>query len=337
MESRITQSTSGEQGSVQEHLHGELPTGQCSFLQTVFNATNVMTGVGILSTPYALKEAGWMSMVYCFESREGITSYPTIGEVAFGKYDRIIVSSCCVELITLEGDNLTVLFPGTSLDLGSFKLDFVHLFGILAALIIILTVWLKDLRIISILSVLQHSIWRSFCNTVGTINRVGFHHTGQLVKWSGIPLAIGIHGFCFAGHAVFPNIYQSMADKRQFIKALIICFVLSATMYGGGAIMGFPMFGDGTLSQITLNMPRGALASKVTLWTTVINPFTKYALLMNPLARSLEELLPDRISNNYGCFILLKTTLVVSTFCVVFLIFFWVCDDFNWVSLPCTF
>ncbi|KAG5133784.1 hypothetical protein JHK82_024972 [Glycine max] len=26
---------------------------------------------------------------------------------------------------------------------------------------------------------------------------VGFHHLGELVNWSDIPLAIGIHGFCF--------------------------------------------------------------------------------------------------------------------------------------------
>ncbi|KAK7278971.1 hypothetical protein RJT34_24012 [Clitoria ternatea] len=41
---------------------------------------------------------------------------------------------------------------------------------------------------------------------------------------------------------------------------------------------------------------------------------------MNPLARSLEELLPDRISSTYWCFILLRTVLVASTVCVAFLV-----------------
>ena len=73
-----------------------------------------MAGVGLLSTPYTVKQAGWMSMVvmvlfalvccytadlmrHCFESRDGINSYPDIGEAAFGKYGRVIVSvSMCL-------------------------------------------------------------------------------------------------------------------------------------------------------------------------------------------------------------------------------------------------
>ncbi|KAE8717951.1 Detected protein of confused Function [Hibiscus syriacus] len=93
-------------------------------------------------------------------------------------------------------------------------------------------------------------------------------------------------------------------------------FGICTLLYAGTAVMGYKMFGEATESQFTLNMPKDLIASKIAVWATVVNPFTKYALTLSPVAMSLEELLPSRHLKSHIYPILIRTLLVMSTLLV---------------------
>ncbi|CAL2242361.1 unnamed protein product [Prunus armeniaca] len=313
-----------------------------SFTQAVINGINVLCGVGILSTPYAIKEGGWLGLLIllifavlsfytglllrrCLDSQPGLETYPDIGQAAFGTGGRIAISiilyvelyACCIEYIILESDNLSSLFPNAHLSLGGYMLDSRILFAILTTLAVLPTVWLRDLSVLSYISAggVIASIVVVLCLFwVGLVDGVGFENKGTPLNLSTLPVAMGLYGYCYSGHAVFPNIYTSLAKPNQYPAILLTCFVICTILYGGVAVMGYTMFGESTASQFTLNMPHDLVASKIALWTTVVNPFTKYALTISPVAMSLEELVPSNKSHIYA--ILIRTALVVSTLVV---------------------
>ncbi|KAL0452140.1 UNVERIFIED_CONTAM: Amino acid transporter AVT1C [Sesamum latifolium] len=111
---------------------------------------------------------------------------------------------------------------------------------------------------------------------VGLVDEVGFQTKGTTLNLSTLPVAIGLYGYCYSGHAIFPNIYTSMAKPSQYPAVLLTSFAICTVMYAAVAVLGYMMFGESTQSQFTLNMPQDLVASKIALWTTVVNPFTKY-------------------------------------------------------------
>ncbi|MBA0808896.1 hypothetical protein Gohar_024597, partial [Gossypium harknessii] len=238
--------------------------------------------------------------------------------------------ACCVEYIILEGDNLASLFPNAYVSLGGLELSPQRLFALMATLAVLPTVWLRDLSVLSYISAggVVASILAVLCLFwVGLIDQVGFHNKGTTLNIATLPVAVGLYGYCYSGHAVFPNIYTSMANPNKFPSVLIACFAICSLLYAGTAVMGYTMFGEATESQFTLNMPKDLIASKIAVWTTLfvincgfilfcLNLDQTYALTMSPVAMSLEELIPSTHLKSHIYAIIIRTSLVISTLIV---------------------
>lgn len=317
-----------------------------TFLRTCFNGVNALSGVGILSIPYALAEGGWLSLILlfvvaivcwytglllrrCMESNPFVKTYPDIGWLAFGPRGRTLVSIfmylelylVAVEFLILEGDNLEKLFPIKGFKLAGLKIGRKQGFVLITAIMILPTTWLRSLgslAYVSFLGVLASIVVVCSVFWSGAVDGVGFHQRGILLSWGGMPTSISLFTFCYCGHAVFPTLCNSMKDRSQFPKVLLFCFVLSTVSYGSMAVIGYLMYGETVKSQVTLNLPIGKMSSKIALCTTLISPFTKYAIIISPIANAIED--TNLFHESRTMSLLIRTTIVISTVVVALII-----------------
>ena len=189
-----------------------------SFLECVFNITNMLMGVGILSLPYALKESGWAGLVVLLamalitrhtaillaECQSRIRavdprwtgSFPDIGEAAFGAPGRAFVGivlyvelffTLCLFVILL-GTNLHHLIPGLS----------VQEWMSVSSLALVPLALLRDLSVLS---------YFSMCGVAATLGLLG------MVLYAGL-----------SGRVDSPSIFVDPKPTQLIESTFPLCF-----------------------------------------------------------------------------------------------------------------
>lgn len=290
--------------------------GTINFGGAVINTLNIMVGVGLLSIPYALKQAGWVGLVLlyalgyvsCYTGKalgdciatvaksSGVScqsiGYEDVAEAAFGSSGKAFLSACmytelygiCAVLFIIMGDNLLYLFgPSFLPDSAAYMLA--------AAVAMIPTVWLPDLKSLAVLGVCGIAATTTVSATVFYTLISGSYAPGAvttLVNLQTVPLVFGMFAFCFAGHGVFPSIRAQMKQPEQFPRVMDVSFLLTAllcTLIGGA---GYYMFGSAARDVITFNLPVGVLAT-LCASLILINPVAKFALTLEPVAAAATD------------------------------------------------
>lgn len=204
------------------------------------------TGLGQLSTPYALENGGWASAFLliglgitcaygshllgkCLDKNPKSRNYTDIGQHAFGTKGRVIAATfiymeifmALVSYTISLHDNLSTVFLGMHLKVPSLNLSTSQLLTVMAVLVALPSLWLRDLSSISFLS--SGGIFMSLLifATVACTAISGAVKANQpipVLKLDNIPAISGLYIFSYAGHIVFPDLYKAMKDPSKFTK-----------------------------------------------------------------------------------------------------------------------
>ncbi|GAB5371382.1 hypothetical protein AAMO2058_001575000 [Amorphochlora amoebiformis] len=315
-----------------------LPTGECNLTMTVFNMANCLVGSGILGLPFSLAVGGWAGLLVMFLATIGtsytgkiigsciehlLIKYPNQGRDRYqdmaqlccesrvlGKLFKYTINlSIVLELwggacsrIILQGSNLNKVFPSVS-----------EPFWMVVCTVLLLPSVFVGMEFLAYLSML--GLTSSFLLLGGIlvagVDR-GIADDTVSVKWEGLPITFGIVLFSYSGHAVFPQIYRAMADKKGYNQAVDWAFYISFAFYGAMAAGGYLCWGEKVLDQVTLNLPEGVAADSVVL-LVVVNTMLSYPLIMTAPIEATEDFMGvNQLRMRSPCLAALSTVVIRS-------------------------
>lgn len=259
-ECRSQQKSDGQEPLLITRIHrddgtvAEVIVGQSTLPQTIFNSSNTLIGVGILSLPLAFRYAGWILgllmlltsavvtkytaglLAKCIDVDSSLANFADIAYVAFGSKGRSITSTSITLELLVGNIGLVILFADTMSSLidGHSLVFWKILYGAIQIPLNFLPMsWLGTTSFIGI-----------FCNVViilialvaGSLKK---HSPGSLrdtattyawpQHWAALPLSFGLIMALWTGHSVFPNIYRDMRHPPKYGPGLkyVFGFVVS--------------------------------------------------------------------------------------------------------------
>ncbi|XP_045159616.2 uncharacterized protein LOC123525011 [Mercenaria mercenaria] len=291
-------------------------------LTTCVFIVGVIAGSGFLTLPKAIDDSGWIGFVLilfcCFvsaytgdilgkcwimvrgrhpEFKKGQLRYPypAIGEEAFGKWGRSVVSfsinftqfGTTVVYILLSAENIVKLLPSDTvftccyiaLIVGGAMTPFTWLgtpkdfWGIAAAA----TLATSAASIILFVSVLYNGRDVDISEVVHTkIDVISFF------------TAYGTICFAFNGHPAFPTFQSDMANPKKFGSALILGYSIVLFMYMPSSAAAYAVYGKQVQSNVINTIPSGVTSTIVSLLMTAHLLFG-IVIVVNPVSQEIEH------------------------------------------------
>ena len=243
--------------------------------KTGFNAVNAIIGAFALGLPFGLRQSGWLGLLlvpfmgticlytahllgHILDGAPMARSYADIAFHVFGRTGNLVISFIfSLELLLvltgyliLGGDNMQKMIG----------LPHTMCYFCMACLVLppCLMNDFKQLAIVSILGILTNMVVLGIVLGLGltTLHAPGSLYEGAptqfFLRWQSLSF-VGLVMASFAGHAVLPDLYSSMANRCEYSTVVNVTFLICNVYFVVIATLGYRMYGDGTLPEIELN------------------------------------------------------------------------------------